>query len=135
LAALEELMNEIPHVARLLKRDQFIAAASEQIACAIADGHRLVVVHTSTMDGSALNVALEEEGINLPFRSGSVELSHEVDTPGVLAAAADRTFRFGIGPLRIVNLASHDAGLAPVRDVHARVRDRAPVRGAMLFCG
>ena len=103
-------MNGVPHVARLLKRDQFIASASEQIGRAMAEGHRLIVVHSSTMDGSALNVALEEQGINLPFRSGSVELSHDADSPGVLAAAADRTFRFGIGPLRVINLTSHDLG-------------------------
>ena len=95
------------HVARLVRRDDVVTAAVDHIATALGEGHRLLLVHADTLDGSALNLALEERGISLPFRSGPVELSHNAGSRDVLRAAAERTLLFGSGPLKVVCTAAH----------------------------
>ena len=105
--------HQIVHVARLVGRHEVIDTAVTHIARALGEEYRLLVVHADALDGSALNLALEEAGINLPFRSGPVELSHNVGSGDVLAAAAERTLLYRGGHLRVVCLASHAMPLTP----------------------
>ena len=103
------LEQEIEHVARLLARGEVVESTVARVAGAVAGEGRLLVVHSGSRDGSALNLALEEVGISLQLQSGSVELCHDAGSSEVLAEAAGRILRYGDGPLRVLNLTADSA--------------------------
>lgn len=111
----EEREEAVAHVARLVRRDEITAAALSHISNALDEGSRLLLVHSDTLDGSTLNLALEERGISLPFRGGPVELIHDAGSREVLAAAAERTLQYEGGPLRVVCMTSPGALEGPSR--------------------
>jgi len=94
------------HTAVVVAADQLPAAGARLAADAIAAGDRVLLVHRGALDSAQLAVTLEAAGVDLRFRSGTVELVHVAGGPTSLADAAARTRQYGGGALRLILVAA-----------------------------
>lgn len=90
------------HVAVVTAPDALPAVGARLAAEALAIGDRVLVVHRGALDSAQLGVTLEEAGIDVRLRSGSVELVHAAGGPAALADAAARTRQYAGGGLRLI---------------------------------
>lgn len=95
--------------------DELPFVGARLAAEALSTGDRVLVVHRGALDSAQLGVALEEAGVDVRLRSGSVELVHAAGGPAALADAAARTRQYAGGGLRLIMIAATgpDGSCAP----------------------
>jgi len=94
------------HTAVVVAADQLPAAGARLAADGLAAGDRVLMVHRGALDSAQLAVTLEAAGVDLRFRSGTIELVHVAGGPTSLADAAARTRQYGGGALRVILVAA-----------------------------
>lgn len=82
--------------------DELPSVGARLAAEALSSGDRVLVVHRGALDSAQLGVTLEEAGVDVRFRSGSVELVHAAGGAAALADAAARTRQYAGGALRLI---------------------------------